>query len=152
MMAKISLTGGFEPIPEGIYVFKITKVDYNPDFGKMAITMKTQEGKTHVETFRLLGKDGKPHAGAMTAFSYFARTAMNDMDLDEIDEQDLVGHYIKATVEHSVIESNTTPGKMLTFVQLVDKEPSDGFDGEEGYMDTAKDDGDPDDLLKSLLG
>lgn len=151
----ISLSAGFEPIPEGVHIFKITKVEYNPDFGKMLVTMKTKAGKTHIEKFGLLDKKGEPNPGAMSAFSYFAKAAMNDFDLEEIEEQDLVGHYIKATVEHNIVESNKTPGKMLTFVQLGDKEPASCFEGEEdGFLDTtpakAQEEAEEDDLLASL--
>ena len=36
-MAKIGLSEGFSVIPEGTYVFKITKVNYKEDFGKMEV-------------------------------------------------------------------------------------------------------------------
>ena len=49
----------------------------------------------------------------------------------DIDDQELVGHYIRCEVEHEEVESNKTPGKMLKFVRLGDKEAADGFDEEE---------------------
>ena len=153
-MAKFRLTGGFQPIPEGVYVFKIDKVEYDEDFGKMSITLKTQTGRTHVETFRFLKGDGKTvNDGAMAAFSYFTRIAMNDMDLEELDdEQDLVGHFLKATVEHEVTESTKNPGQMFTNVRLNDKEPASGWDEEEEPMKVESDsDDDPDDFLARLL-
>ena len=146
---KLTLTGGFEPIPEGVHTFKITAVEYKPDFGKMIINTVTETGKKHIERFSLLDGKGKPNSAAMNAFSFFARTVMDDQDLDEIDDQDLVGHFFRATVEHTVVESNKTPGKMLTFVKLSDTEPAHGFDDEEEYLE---EDDDPDDLLASILG
>ena len=32
-MAKIRLTGGFKPLPEGTYIFKVSKVEFIEDFG-----------------------------------------------------------------------------------------------------------------------
>ena len=34
-MAKIKLSEGFKPLPEGTYVLKITKVNYKEDCGKL---------------------------------------------------------------------------------------------------------------------
>lgn len=146
----ISLSRNFETIPEGVYVFRIEKIDYNEDFGRMLVTLKTQTGRTHVERYGLLDKKGEPNSGAMAAFSFFARTAMNDMSLEQIDEQDLVGRYIKATVVHDIRESTKEPGKTVTFINLADKEPASGFE-DEGYMSTSDAESE-DDLLRNLLG
>ena len=127
-MAKIPLTSGFQLIPEGSHVFQIVKVDYNEEFGKMEVTMLTQDGLQHIERFSLLKKDGEVNDGAMNAFSYFAKVALNDFSVQEIDEQDLKGCFMRCVVEHEQVESNRTAGKMVTFVRLADKEPADGFD------------------------
>lgn len=127
-MAKIPLTTGFKLIPEGSHVFQIVKVLYKEEYGKMEVTMQTIDGLQHVERFSLLRADGEVNPGAMNAFSFFAKTALNDFTVDEIDEQDLVGHFMRCTVEHEDVESTKTPGKMLTFARLGDKEPADGFD------------------------
>ena len=127
-MAKIGLTSGFKLIPEGSHVFQIVKVVYKEEFGKMEVTMQTIDGMQHIERFSLLRPDGEVNPGAMNAFSFFAKTALNDFTVDEIDEQDLVGHFMRCTVEHEDVESTRTPGKMLTFARLGDKEPADGFD------------------------
>ena len=110
-MAKIGLTEGFSLIPEGTHVFQITEVKYKEDFGKMEVTMQTATGQK-----------------ALNAFSYFAKTALNDFSLTEIDHEDLVGHFLRCEVTHEEVESNRTAGKMLKFVRLGDKEPCDGFD------------------------
>lgn len=130
-MAKIGLTEGFTLIPEGAHVFKITEVNYKEDFGKMEVIMEMVTGQKYTERFSLLDKNGEPNQGGLNAFSYFAKTALNDFTLEEIDEQDLVGHFIRCEVEHTEVESNRTPGKMLKFVRLGDKEPADGFDDDE---------------------
>lgn len=127
-MAKIGLSEGFSLIPKGTHVFKITGVNYKEDFGKMEITMQLASGQKHVERFSLLNKDGEPNQGGLNAFSYFAKVALNDFDLTEIDHEDLVGCFIRCEVDYEEVESNRTPGKMLKFVRLGDKEPADGYD------------------------
>lgn len=130
-MAKIGLTEGFSLITKGTHVFQITGVNYKEDFGKMEITLQLATGQKHVERFSLLTKDGEPNQGGLNAFSYFAKVALNDFSLAEIDHEDLVGHFIRCEVDHEEVESNRTPGKMLKFVRLGDKEPADGFDEED---------------------
>lgn len=127
-MAKIGLSEGFSLIPKGTHVFQIVKVNYKEDFGKMEVTMQLATGQKHVERFSLLNKDGEPNEGGLNAFSYFAKTALNDFSLTEIDHEDLVGCFIRCEVDHEEVESNRTPGKMLKFVRLGEKEAADGFD------------------------
>lgn len=104
-MAKIKLSeGGFTLIPEGTTTFKIVAVEYKEDFGKMNIEMQTKSGQKHTERFSLLKKDGEINEGALKAYSYFAKTALNNFSIDEIDDQDLVGCYITATVKHEEYE------------------------------------------------
>lgn len=146
-MAKIKLSeGGFTLIPEGVTTFKIVDVEYNEDFGKMKVHMQTQSGTKHTEQFTLLDKKGEVNEGALKAFSYFAKTALNNYELDEIDESDLIGCYITATVKHEEFESNKTPGRMLKSVRLNDYTVAAGFgSGEEKYKDKDVDE-DEDDL------
>lgn len=100
-MAKIKLTeGGFSLIPEGTTTFKIVGVEYKEDFGKMSVEMQTKTGAKHTERFTLIKSNGEVNEGALKAFSYFAKTALNNFQLDEIDETDLIGCYITATVKH----------------------------------------------------
>lgn len=128
-MAKIGLTEGFTLIPEGTHVFQITDVKYKEDFGKLEIYMQTQNGSKHIERFSLLKSDGSPNEGAYNAFSYFAKTALGNFDLTEIDHTDLIGHFIECDVEHDVQENKKKPGQSITFVRLADKRPSEGWSG-----------------------
>lgn len=137
-MAKIGLSEGFSLIPKGTHVFKITGVNYKEDFGKMEITMQIASGQKHVERFSLLNKDGEPNQGGLNAFSYFAKVALNDFNLTEIDHEDLIGRFIRCEVDHEEVESNRNPGKMLKFVRLGDKESADGFDEEPAAPAPAK--------------
>lgn len=127
-MAKIGLSDGFSLIPEGTHVFKITGVSYKEAFGKLEVTMQTQSGAKHIERFSLLKADGSANEGALNAFSYFAKTALQDFELSEIDHEDLVGHFIECDIEHDVQPNKNKPDKTITFARLADKWPSDGWD------------------------
>ncbi len=145
-MAKIKLSeGGFSLIPEGTTTFKIVGVEYKEDFGKMKVEMQTKSGAKHTEQFSLLTKSGEVNEGALKAFSYFAKTALNNYSLDEIDETDLIGCYITATVKHEEFESNKEPGKMLKSARLNDYAVAVGFGSDKATEETT-DDSDSDDL------
>ena len=145
-MAKIKLSeGGFTLIPEGTTTFKIVAVEYKEDFGKMKIDLQTKGGQKHTENFSLLTKSGEVNEGALKAFSYFAKTALNNYSLDEIDETDLIGCYITATVKHEEFESNKEPGKMLKSARLNDYAVAVGFGGDKASEDPVEDT-DSDDL------
>jgi hypothetical protein len=131
-MAKIKLSkGGFTPIAEGEHIFKITKSTYDEDFGKLEIEMVIASGQKHIERYSLIRNDGEINEGALNAFSYFAKTALNNFNLDEIDHNDLVGCYIKATVEHEKVPSKNDPAKTVTFLRLTNQSPASGFEKEE---------------------
>lgn len=127
-MATIPMTSGFTLIPEGVHIFRIYKVDYNQEFGKITIHLVNAQGITHRENFSLMGQGGVINEKACNAFSYFAKTALNDFSLEEIDHNDLVNHYIKAQVVHTILPSNNNPNKTVTFANLSDKWVADGFD------------------------
>ena len=128
-MARIPMTGGFQIMPEGEQVLKITKAEYDEDFGKAIFTLENAKGQTCLERFSLLNQDNTPNEKALGAFSFFAKTAMNNFDLEDVDPVELVGCYIRAEVVHNKVTSTKDPTKMMTFVNLGDKSPADGFDG-----------------------
>ena len=128
-MARIPMTAGFQRIPEGEQVLKITAAEYDEDFGKVTFTLENVRGLSCQERFSLLNQDNTPNEKALNAFSFFAKTAMNDFDLVDVDPVELVGHYIRAEVIHNKVPSTKDPTKMMTFVNLGDKSPADGFDG-----------------------
>ena len=128
-MARIRMTGGFQIIPEGVHVLKITEAQYDEEFGKAIFTLVNEKGASCTERFSLLNQDNTPNEKALAAFSYFAKTALNNFDIEDVDPVELVGCYIRAEVIHNKVPSNKEPGKMLTFVNLGDKAPAFGFDG-----------------------
>ena len=128
-MARITMTGGFQTIPEGVQVLKIVDAQYDEDFGKAIFTLANAKGATCREQYSLLKQDGTPNEKALNAFSFFAKNAMNDFDMEDVDPNELVGHYIRAEIIHNKVPSTKDPTKMTTFVNLGNKSPADGFDG-----------------------
>lgn len=128
-MTRIAMVNGFTVIPEGEYVFRIDDVSYDEAWGKLEVKMSTSDGAKHTERFSLKNNDDEPNEKAMSAFSYFAKTAMNDFQMEDVDPMDMVGHYIRAEVTHDVVPSRRNPNKTMTFVHLGEKSPADGFDG-----------------------
>lgn len=129
-MATIQMTGStFTVCPEGRHIFRIYKVDFNPDFGKVVVHMVNAQGITHRENFGLMRADGSMNEGACNAFSFFARTALNDFSREAIDHEELVNHYIGAEVVHTVQPNKNDPTKTVTFANLVgEKWVANGFD------------------------
>ena len=129
-MATIQMTGStFTVCPEGRHIFRIYKVDFNPDFGKVVVYMVNAQGITHRENFGLMRADGSMNEGACNAFSFFARTALNDFSREAIDHTELVNHYIGAEVVHTVKPNSNDPTKTVTFANLVgEKWVANGFD------------------------
>ena len=119
---------GFTLIPEGWHEFKITKVDYDEKFGKMEIELVTKNGQKHTERFTLLDNTGEINQKAINAFSFFARVAMNNFQIDSLDHEELVGHFIRGKIEHTKSNKpNPKTGKYATFANITDKEPCVGF-------------------------
>lgn len=149
-MAKMKLSEStFSMIPEGTTIFKVMEVDDSKyeDFGKLAVKLQTAKGETHVENFTLIKANGELNEGALKAWSYFARTCLNNFQADEIDTQDVVGCYIQATVKHEKYTrtKGDKAGQEATAVRLNDYTTATGFGGAKAE-DPAQDDEDVDDL------
>lgn len=147
-MAKMKLAEStFSLIPEGVTTFKVMEVNDEKyeDFGKLAVKLQTAKGETHVENFTLLKANGELNEGALKAWSYFARTCLNNYQADEIDTQDIVGCYITATVKHEkyMRTKGDKAGTEGISVRLNDYNQATGF--KNAAAETAKDD-DNDDL------
>lgn len=127
-MAIIHMTGGFKICPEGKHVFKISKVDYEPDFGKLVVHMVTKEGYKHTERFSLMDARGEMNDKACNAFSFFAKTALNNFTVEEIDHNDLVNHYIGGMIVHTESPSRKDPASTVTFANITEKWVATGFD------------------------
>lgn len=129
-MARIPMTSGFALIPEGTYVFRVYAATYDEEFGKIEVKLVNAAGMTHTERFSIKDKNDELNEKALNAFSYFAKTAMNDFSLEDIDPSELVDHFICAEVVHTKLPSNKDPNKMVTFANLGEKSPAAYFDTE----------------------
>lgn len=150
-MAKMKLSESkFSLIPEGVTTFKVMEVDDSKyeDYGKLAVKMQTAKGETHVENFSLIKGNGELNEGALKAWSYFARTCLNNFSADEIDTQDIVGCYIQATVKHEKYTrtKGDKAGQEGTSVRLNDYATAAGFAAKVAEDDTENDLDDIDDL------
>lgn len=155
-MAKIKLSaGGFSIVPEGVTVFKVMEVDDSKyeDFGKLVVKLQTASGQTHNEQFSLTKANGELNEGALKAWSYFARTCLNNFNADEIDTQDIVGCYIQATVKHETYTrtKGEKAGTEGTAVRLNDYTVATGFGGTSRAEDPVEDEGDDLDDLDDFL-
>lgn len=127
-MAIIPMTSGFSICPEGKHIFRIYKVDYDPDFGKLVVHMVNAQGIKHMERFSLMNTNGEMNDKACNAFSFFAKTALNNFSIAEIDHNDLVNRYIGLEIVHTHSPSRNDPTKTVTFANASDKWVADGFD------------------------
>ena len=155
-MAKIKLSeGGFSIVPEGVTVFKVIEVDDSKyeDFGKLSVKLQTASGQTHNENFSLTKANGELNEGAFKAWSYFARTCLNNFSAKEIDTQDIVGCYIQATVKHETYTrtKGEHAGEEGTAVRLNDYTVATGFGGTPKAEDTTEDEDDDLDDLDDFL-
>ena len=126
-MARIGMSSGFVLCPEGNHVFRIYDVEYKEEFGKIEVRMVTADGITHTERFSILSNNGI-NEKALNAFSYFAKTALNNFEVEEIDHTDLIDHYIGATVVHNEQPKKDDPTQTVKFANLTEKWAADGFD------------------------
>lgn len=133
-MARMRLSErAYTIIPEGVTTFKVMEVDDSKyeDFGKLNVKMQTAKGETHIERFGLIKANGEINEGALKAWSYFARTCLNNFQADEIDTQDIVGCYITATVKHEkyIRTQGDHVGEEATSTRLNDYTTASGFAG-----------------------
>lgn len=156
-MAKMKLSERtFSLIPEGTTIFKVMEVDDSKyeDFGKLAVKLQTAKGETHTENFTIIKNDGEVNEGALKAWSYFARTCLNNSQVEEIDTQDIVGCYIKATVKHEkyIRQKGDRAGEEATTVRLNDYATATGFGTTQAKAEAPVDTEDDSDDLDSFLG
>ena len=155
-MAKMKLSEStFTLIPEGVTIFKVMEVDDSKydDFGKLAVKLQTAKGETHTENFSFTKANGELNEGALKAWSYFARTCLNNYQADEIDTQDIVGCYIQATVKHEKYTrtKGDKAGEEATATRLNDYTTAIGFASAKASPDVENDEDDDLDDLDSFL-
>lgn len=144
-MIRIPKNNEFKIVSEGEHIFKITKIDWNETFGKLKVYLVTENGEKHTEQYNFLINKDTQNQGAINAFGFLARAVFNDPDIEQVEPEDMVNKFFKATVIHNQVESKND-GKTLTFAQLNEKKPSAGFKTEE-QQETNEDDYNLEDLF-----
>jgi hypothetical protein len=124
------MTNSFSICPKGEQVFRIYKVEYNEEFGKLTVHLVNAQGNIVQNRFSLMNQDGSTNDKACNAFSFFAKNALNDFSIPAVDPMMLVDRYIKLEVTHTEAPSTKEPGKTVTFVNVKSPSVADGFDTE----------------------
>lgn len=122
-MATIKMTSGFTICPEGEHIFRIWRVDYDQDFGKVVVYLVNAQGNTHIERFNLMLDENTPNPKACSAFSFFAKAALNDTKREEIEHTELLNKFIGLEITHTTTASGT-------YANSVKRWSADGFDTE----------------------
>lgn len=129
-MAMIPMTNTFSICPKGEQVFRIYKVEYNEEFGKLIVHLVNAQGNIVQNRFSLMNQDGSSNDKACNAFSFFAKNALNDFSVPAVDPMTLVDRYIKLEVTHTEAPSTKKPGETVTFVNVKNPSVASGFDTE----------------------
>lgn len=132
-MAKITLTGGFSPLAEGYYTFRVKSCEYKEDFGKLHFVLETKTGRTVFNDYNF-GVNSE-NSGAINSFSFFARMVLNNPSAEEVDPEELVGKYVKAEVVHSTGTKLDEKGNPKIFVNLKNWESASGFEESASKID-----------------
>lgn len=112
-MAVIKLAEtGYHLIPEGTYVWTITNATYDDKFNKVTVEFVNEKGE------KMLNKYTLSNNGGAKAFSFLAKTALNNFSAVELDPTALVGKKLIGDIEHSEVESTTKEGEMMKFANL----------------------------------
>lgn len=101
-MAKINLSesnGQFIKEAGKKVLLQITKAQYDQEYGKVEIELKNEKGETVNNNFGLMGNDGSINEPALKAFSYFTRVAMGDWGVQEVEEEELIGNWLRADIK-----------------------------------------------------
>lgn len=125
-MARIPMVSSFKKTPEGEYVFRIYDVKYDETFGTLELNMVDATGQKHLERYYLKDQNDQPNEKALASFSYLAKAAMDDFEMDDVDPDDLINHYIRCEVVHRTGEGKD--GKTKTYVNLTNIATEYGFD------------------------
>lgn len=99
-------------------LLKITKAKYDQEFGKVEIVLENEHGETVNNNFGLLNQDESANEGAIKAFSYFSRVALGDWGRDEVEEDELVGRFVRADIKMVKGSKPSKDGKVLEFANI----------------------------------
>lgn len=99
-------------------LLKITKCNYDPEYGKVEMTLENEKGETLNNNFGLMAQDGSMNEGALKAFSYFSRVAMGDWGAQDVEDEDLIGKFIRADITMTEGKKPGKDGKTVSFANI----------------------------------
>lgn len=121
-MAKITLAesnGAFINQPGKNVLLRITKAKYDTEYGKVEIVLENENGEIVNNNYNLIDNDGSTNEGALKAFSYFARVAVGDWGRDDIEDEDLVGCFVRCDIEMKTGKKEDKNGNIMEFANIV---------------------------------
>ena len=119
-MAKINLAesnGAFINQPGKNVLLVVTKSKYDQEYGKVEMTLENENGEIVSNNFGLIDNDGSINEGALKAFSYFSRVAVGDWGRDDIEDEELIGCFIRADIEMVEGKKEGREGKKMEFAR-----------------------------------
>lgn len=100
MAIKLSQSNGMFIKEAGKKILlQITKANYDQEFGKVELEFKNERGEIINENYNLMANDGSINEPALKAFSYFTRVAMGDWGVQEVEEEELIGKWLRADIK-----------------------------------------------------
>lgn len=121
-MAKINLAesnGAFINQPGKNVLLVITKAKYDQEYGKVEIVLENEKGEIVNNNYGLLDNDGSINEGALKAFSYFARVAVGDWGRDDIEDEEMIGCFVRCDIEMKEGTKEGKDGKKMEFANIV---------------------------------
>lgn len=149
-MSSIPLTNGFKLMSEGKHLLKVVDVEDNMDFGKVNIKLKNAKGESITNRFILKKASGDWNEGALNAFSFFAKTVMNDYTLKSIEPKEMIGHFVIANITHTEQTNKNDESKTITFANVSTVYPTEEkFEEDDDSFEEVNNTTSIDDLLAS---
>lgn len=120
-MAKINLAesnGAFISQPGKNVLLVVTKSKYDQEYGKVEMTLENENGEIVSNNFGLIDNDGSINDGALKAFSYFSRVAVGDWGRDDIEDEELIGCFVRADIEMVKGKKEDKNGNIMEFANI----------------------------------
>lgn len=119
MAIKLSQSNGMFIKEAGKKVLlQITKANYDQEFGKVELEFKNERGEIINENYNLMANDGSINEPALKAFSYFTRVAMGDWGIQEVEEEELIGQWLRADIKMTKGSKPDKEGNAIYFANI----------------------------------
>lgn len=119
MAIKLSQSNGMFIKEAGKKVLlQITKANYDQEFGKVELEFKNERGEIINENYNLMANDGSINEPALKAFSYFTRVAMGDWGVQEVEEEELIGKWLRADIKMTKGSKPDKEGNAIYFANI----------------------------------